>query len=70
MEILPESTSNSSAVDDSMTHLTYASSTITTQQPTEGELDLLFEAMYDDSIGSQPLAAPRTISAAQASQVL
>nr|GEY19869.1 hypothetical protein [Tanacetum cinerariifolium] len=30
--------------------LTYASSTITTQQPTEGELDLLFEAMYDDYI--------------------
>nr|GFC69469.1 integrase, catalytic region, zinc finger, CCHC-type, peptidase aspartic, catalytic [Tanacetum cinerariifolium] len=27
---------------------TYAPSTITTQQPTEGELDLLFEAMYDD----------------------
>ncbi|GKG24255.1 hypothetical protein Tco_0392291, partial [Tanacetum coccineum] len=24
-------------------HLTYASSIITTQQPTEGELDLLFE---------------------------
>nr|GEW82966.1 hypothetical protein [Tanacetum cinerariifolium] len=30
--------------------LTYAPSTITTQQPTEGELDLLFEAMYDDYI--------------------
>ncbi|GJT35728.1 retrotransposon protein, putative, unclassified [Tanacetum coccineum] len=29
---------------------TYAPSTITTQQPTEGELDLLFEAMYDDFI--------------------
>nr|GEZ70662.1 retrovirus-related Pol polyprotein from transposon TNT 1-94 [Tanacetum cinerariifolium] len=28
--------------------LTYAPSTITTQQPTEGELDLFFEAMYDD----------------------
>ncbi|GJT04866.1 retrovirus-related pol polyprotein from transposon TNT 1-94 [Tanacetum coccineum] len=34
--------------------LTYAPSTITTQQPTEGELDLLFEAMYDDHIGGQP----------------
>nr|GFA40144.1 Gag-Pol polyprotein [Tanacetum cinerariifolium] len=33
--------------------LTYALSTITTQQPTEGELDLLFEAMYDDYIGGQ-----------------
>nr|GEZ30740.1 hypothetical protein [Tanacetum cinerariifolium] len=31
--------------------LTYAPSTIKTQQPTEGELDLLFEAMYDDYIG-------------------
>nr|GEX17464.1 retrovirus-related Pol polyprotein from transposon TNT 1-94 [Tanacetum cinerariifolium] len=34
--------------------LTYAPSTITTQQPTEGELDLLFEAMYDNYIGGQP----------------
>nr|GEX24421.1 integrase, catalytic region, zinc finger, CCHC-type, peptidase aspartic, catalytic [Tanacetum cinerariifolium] len=33
--------------------LTYAPSTITMQQPSEGELDLLFEAMYDDYIGSQ-----------------
>nr|GEY24707.1 retrovirus-related Pol polyprotein from transposon TNT 1-94 [Tanacetum cinerariifolium] len=40
--------------------LTYAPSTITTQQPTEGELDLLFEAMYDDYIGGQPSAAQRT----------
>nr|GEX13408.1 hypothetical protein [Tanacetum cinerariifolium] len=37
--------------------LTYAPSTITTQQPTEGELDLLFEAMYDDYIGGQPSTA-------------
>ncbi|GJY95447.1 hypothetical protein Tco_0511808, partial [Tanacetum coccineum] len=51
-------------------NLTYAPSTITTQQPTEGELDLLFEAMYDDQIGGQPSAAPRTVSAAQAPQVL
>ncbi|GKC23475.1 retrovirus-related pol polyprotein from transposon TNT 1-94 [Tanacetum coccineum] len=50
--------------------LTYAPSTITTQQPTEGELDLLFEAMYDDYIGGQPSAAPRTTPAAQAPQVL
>nr|GEV20450.1 retrovirus-related Pol polyprotein from transposon TNT 1-94 [Tanacetum cinerariifolium] len=34
------------------------------------ELDLLFEAMYDDYIGSQPSADPRTVSAAQAHQVL
>nr|GEV00470.1 copia protein [Tanacetum cinerariifolium] len=39
--------------------LTYAPSTITTQQPTECELDLLFEAMYDDFIG---VPAPDNIS--------
>nr|GEW00754.1 putative ribonuclease H-like domain-containing protein [Tanacetum cinerariifolium] len=39
--------------------LTYAPSTITTQQLTEGELDLLFEAMYDDYIGGQSSSAPR-----------
>nr|GEU88686.1 copia protein [Tanacetum cinerariifolium] len=49
--------------------LSYAPSTITTQQTTEGELDLLFEAMYDDYIGGQPSATPRTVSAAQAHQV-
>ncbi|GJS57529.1 retrovirus-related pol polyprotein from transposon TNT 1-94 [Tanacetum coccineum] len=48
--------------------LTYAPSTITTQKPTEGELDLLFKAMYDDYIGGQPSAAPRTTPAAQAPQ--
>ncbi|GKE47044.1 retrovirus-related pol polyprotein from transposon TNT 1-94 [Tanacetum coccineum] len=35
--------------------LTYAPSTITTQKPTEPELDLLFKAMYDDNIGGQLL---------------
>nr|GFD55545.1 hypothetical protein [Tanacetum cinerariifolium] len=49
--------------------LTYAPSNIITQQPTEGELNLLFEAMYDDYIGGQPSAALRTILAAQAHQV-
>nr|GEV66223.1 hypothetical protein [Tanacetum cinerariifolium] len=43
--------------------LTYAPSTITTQQPSEGELDLLFEAIYDDYIGGQPSATARTILA-------
>nr|GFC41805.1 retrovirus-related Pol polyprotein from transposon TNT 1-94 [Tanacetum cinerariifolium] len=41
-------------------NLTYALSTITTQQPYEGELDLLFEAMYDDYIGGQPSTIART----------
>nr|GEU57963.1 retrovirus-related Pol polyprotein from transposon TNT 1-94 [Tanacetum cinerariifolium] len=49
--------------------LTYAPSTITTQQPIESELDLLFKAMYDDYIGGQPSATLRTDSAAQAHQV-
>ncbi|GJX97676.1 retrovirus-related pol polyprotein from transposon TNT 1-94 [Tanacetum coccineum] len=49
--------------------LTYASSIITTQQPTERELDLLFKAMYDDYIGGQSLTAPRTVPAAQAPQL-
>nr|GEX84739.1 hypothetical protein [Tanacetum cinerariifolium] len=50
--------------------LTYAPSTITTQKPTERELDLLFEAMHDDYIGGQPSAAPRTVLADQAPQIL
>nr|GEV14275.1 integrase, catalytic region, zinc finger, CCHC-type, peptidase aspartic, catalytic [Tanacetum cinerariifolium] len=47
----------------SVLELTYAPSTIITQA-TEGELDLLFEAMYDDYIGGQPLATARTVPAA------
>ncbi|GKE21743.1 retrovirus-related pol polyprotein from transposon TNT 1-94 [Tanacetum coccineum] len=50
--------------------LTYAPSTITTQKLTKGDLDLLFEAMYDDYIGGQPSAAPRTVPDAQSPQVL
>ncbi|GJU84943.1 retrovirus-related pol polyprotein from transposon TNT 1-94 [Tanacetum coccineum] len=50
--------------------LTYALSTITSQKPIERELDLLFEAMYDDYIGGQPSAAPRTAPATSAPQVL
>nr|GEX18982.1 hypothetical protein [Tanacetum cinerariifolium] len=49
--------------------LTYAPSTITMQQPSEGELDLLFEAMYDDYIGGQLSATGRTVSPAQEPQV-
>nr|GFD14096.1 Gag-Pol polyprotein [Tanacetum cinerariifolium] len=49
--------------------LTYDPSTITTQQPSEGELDLLFEAMYDDYIGGQPSATARTVPPAQEPQV-
>nr|GFA45852.1 hypothetical protein [Tanacetum cinerariifolium] len=49
--------------------LTYDPSTITTQQPTKGELDLLFEAMYDDYIGGKPSATARTVPPAQEPQV-
>nr|GEY94538.1 hypothetical protein [Tanacetum cinerariifolium] len=49
--------------------LTYAPSTIIMQQPSEGELDLLFEAMYDDYLGGQPSATARTVSPAQEPQV-
>nr|GFA80249.1 integrase, catalytic region, zinc finger, CCHC-type, peptidase aspartic, catalytic [Tanacetum cinerariifolium] len=49
--------------------LTYAPSIVTMQQPTKGELDLLFEAMYDDYIGGQPSATGRTVSPAQEPQV-
>nr|GEV26992.1 retrovirus-related Pol polyprotein from transposon TNT 1-94 [Tanacetum cinerariifolium] len=49
--------------------LTYASSTITMQQLSEGRLDLLFEAMYDYYIGGQPSATARTVSPAQEPQV-
>nr|GEZ67627.1 retrovirus-related Pol polyprotein from transposon TNT 1-94 [Tanacetum cinerariifolium] len=49
--------------------LTYAPLTITSQQPSEGELDLLFKAMYDDYIGGQPSATARTIQPVQEPQV-
>nr|GFC29194.1 hypothetical protein [Tanacetum cinerariifolium] len=50
-------------------NLTYVPSTITTLQPSEGELDLLFEAMYDDYIGGQPSATARTVLPAQEPKV-
>nr|GFC66951.1 hypothetical protein [Tanacetum cinerariifolium] len=39
--------------------LTYAPLTIRTQQPSKGELDLLFEAMYDDYIGVEGVPTAR-----------
>nr|GFD09975.1 hypothetical protein [Tanacetum cinerariifolium] len=48
--------------------LTYAPSTITMQQPTEGELDLLFEAMYDDYFGGRPSASVENVSPVQEPQ--
>nr|GFC69066.1 retrovirus-related Pol polyprotein from transposon TNT 1-94 [Tanacetum cinerariifolium] len=49
--------------------LTYAPSTITTLQLTEGELDLLFEAMYDDYFGGRPSANVENVLTAQEPQV-
>nr|GEY48107.1 retrotransposon protein, putative, Ty1-copia subclass [Tanacetum cinerariifolium] len=49
--------------------LTYAPLTITLQQPSDGELNLLFEAMYDDYISGQPSATARTVPPAQEPQV-
>nr|GEZ57306.1 hypothetical protein [Tanacetum cinerariifolium] len=49
--------------------LTYAPSTITKEQPTEGELDLLFKAMYDDYFGGQPSANVENVLTAQEPQV-
>nr|GFD36407.1 hypothetical protein [Tanacetum cinerariifolium] len=49
--------------------LTYAPSIITTQQPTEGELDLLFEALYNDYFGGQPSATMENVTRAQEPQV-
>nr|GFC31810.1 hypothetical protein [Tanacetum cinerariifolium] len=49
--------------------LTYALSTITKQQQTKGELDLLFEAMYDDYFGGQPSATVENVPPAQEPQV-
>nr|GEV16882.1 putative ribonuclease H-like domain-containing protein [Tanacetum cinerariifolium] len=65
----PELQSMTSGQISSRLDLTYAPSTITTQQPTEGELDLLFEAMYDDYIGGQPSATARTFLTALEPQV-
>nr|GFD14992.1 hypothetical protein [Tanacetum cinerariifolium] len=50
-------------------NLTNASSTITMQQPSEGELNLLFEAMYDDYIGGQPSATGKILLPTQEPQV-
>nr|GFC78361.1 retrovirus-related Pol polyprotein from transposon TNT 1-94 [Tanacetum cinerariifolium] len=49
--------------------LIYAPSTITKQQPTEGELDLLFETMYDDYFCGQPSATVENVPPAQEPQV-
>nr|GEX25597.1 hypothetical protein [Tanacetum cinerariifolium] len=44
--------------------LTYASSTITPQRPSEHDLDILFEPLHNKYLGGRPSAVPRTIHAA------
>nr|GEZ82647.1 ribonuclease H-like domain-containing protein [Tanacetum cinerariifolium] len=65
----PELQSMTSGQISSELDTTYAPSTITNQQPTEGELDLLFEAMYDDYFGGQLLATVETVPPIQEPQV-
>nr|GEW75476.1 putative ribonuclease H-like domain-containing protein [Tanacetum cinerariifolium] len=50
--------------------LTYASSTITPQRPSERDLDILFEPLHNEYLGGQPSEAPRTIPAAPVLQNL
>nr|GEV10508.1 hypothetical protein [Tanacetum cinerariifolium] len=50
--------------------LTYASSIITPQRPSECDLDILFEPLHNEYLGGRPLEAPRTIPAAPALQNL
>nr|GFA13661.1 integrase, catalytic region, zinc finger, CCHC-type, peptidase aspartic, catalytic [Tanacetum cinerariifolium] len=49
--------------------LNYTPSTITKQQPTEGELDLLFGSMYDDYFGGQPSTTVENVLTVQEPQV-
>ncbi|GJZ17753.1 retrovirus-related pol polyprotein from transposon TNT 1-94 [Tanacetum coccineum] len=56
----PELQGRTSGQISSELDLTYAPSAITSQNPTEHELELLFEAMYDDYIGGQPSDATIT----------
>nr|GEU68344.1 hypothetical protein [Tanacetum cinerariifolium] len=44
--------------------LTYASSTITPQRPSECDLDILFERLHNEYLGGRPLEAPTTIPVA------
>nr|GEX89710.1 hypothetical protein [Tanacetum cinerariifolium] len=65
----PELQSMTSGQISSGLDLTYAPSSITMQQPSEGELDILFKAMYDDYIGGQPSATVRTVLTVQEPQL-
>nr|GEY85654.1 retrovirus-related Pol polyprotein from transposon TNT 1-94 [Tanacetum cinerariifolium] len=61
--------SMTSAQISSELDLIYAPSILMKQQPTKGELDLLFEAMYDDYFGGQPSATVENVPPLQEPQV-
>nr|GEW53198.1 hypothetical protein [Tanacetum cinerariifolium] len=44
--------------------LTYASSTLSPQRPSECDLDILFEPLHNEYLGGRPAEAPRAIPAA------
>nr|GEY33757.1 hypothetical protein [Tanacetum cinerariifolium] len=48
--------------------LTYASSIITPQRPSERDLDILFEPLHNEYLGGRPTEAPRAIHAAPMQQ--
>nr|GEY81551.1 hypothetical protein [Tanacetum cinerariifolium] len=50
--------------------LTYASSIITPQRPSEHDLDILFEPLHNEYLGGRPSKAPRTIPGAPVLQNL
>nr|GEW44254.1 hypothetical protein [Tanacetum cinerariifolium] len=50
--------------------LTYAPSTITPQRPSERDLDILFEPLYNEYLSGRPSEAPRTIPVAPVVQNL
>nr|GEW97700.1 hypothetical protein [Tanacetum cinerariifolium] len=50
--------------------LTYASSTITPQRPSERDLDILFEPLHNEFLGGRSSEAPRPVHAAPVIQNL
>nr|GEZ18176.1 retrovirus-related Pol polyprotein from transposon TNT 1-94 [Tanacetum cinerariifolium] len=66
----PEHQSMTSRQISSELELTYASSTITPQRPSERDLDILFEPLHNEYLGGRPAKAPRPIPAAPVEQNL
>nr|GEX26663.1 retrovirus-related Pol polyprotein from transposon TNT 1-94 [Tanacetum cinerariifolium] len=66
----PEHQSMTSGQISSELELTYAPSTITPQQPSERDLDILFEPLHNEYLGGRSAVAPRAIHAAHVLQNL